>query len=315
MRTLFDALQWAEQKKIALGHFNIAGLEQLKAIAGTAKRLDVPVIIGVSEGEREYIGLDEVRVLCDAYNREWGTPAGFWLFVNADHTHSIEKAGEAAVAGFDEVLFDGGKLPFEENIRQTNEAIRTIKQRSSWRHRVVVEGELGYIGSSSEIRTGIPDGAAISPEDLTKPEEAVRFVNETGVDMLAPAVGNIHGMLVRQNPQDGGGDGPVYSDPPLDISRIKAIKDALREARGRSVPLVLHGGSGNTDADFSAAIDAGITIIHISTELRLAWRKGLEQALKDNPDEIAPYKIMPVAIAAMEKVVEQRLKLFSRLDR
>ncbi len=296
MRTLSDALKWAEEKKIALGHFNIAGFEQFQAIVNVARKLDLPVLIGVSEGEREYLGVRRVRDLADSVNREFGNPDaewGFWLFVNADHTHSIEKAKEAAAAGFDEVLFDGGKLSLEENIKKTQEAIRLARAAHP---DVVIEGELGYIGTSSEIRTAIPEGAAIKPEDLTKPEEALRFVEVTGVDMLAPAVGNIHGMFANM------------PDPGLDLQRIRTIKDAVK------IPLVLHGGSGNTDADFLAAINAGINIIHISTELRLAWRKSLERALKENPSEIAPYKLMPGVIAAAEEVVERRLRLFSKIS-
>lgn len=292
MFNLRETIKNAEAKKIAIGHFNIANLEQLKAIAHVGVRLNVPIIIGVSEGEREYLGVHHVRDLVDSYNKEHAKEGGFRLFLNADHTHSVEKAEEAVKVGFDAVLFDGAKLPFGENAELTRTAVKITKSVNS---EVVVEGELGYIGSSSKVWKEIPEGAAIKPEDMTKPEDAARFVKETGVDLLAPAVGNLHGMFASA------------PNPRLDTPRIKAI----REAAG--VPLVLHGGSGIVDEDFTAAIEAGIAIIHISTELRAAWRKSLEEELAEHPDEVAPYKVMPDVLAAMEKVVERHLRLFNRL--
>lgn len=276
----------ARDKKIAIGHFNIANLEMLKAISRAAIKLNAPVIIGVSEGEREYLGDHHVKDLIDSYRREHNFP----IFLNADHTHSLEKVEAAARLGFDAILFDGGKLSLEENIKQTKQAVEIVK---SINPDILVEGELGYIGSSSMIRKDIPSGAAINSEDLTRPEDAVRFVQETGVDLLGPAVGNIHGMFASA------------PEPSLDIARIKAIAEAVK------IPLVLHGGSGNTDADFHAAIKAGVAIIHINTEIRLAWRKSLEQALKDNPEEIAPYKIYPQVIMAMQVKIEEKFRVFS----
>lgn len=288
MMDLRAAIKKAEKKRVAIGHFNVANLEQAKAITEIAKKLDVPVILGVSEGEREFIGVHEIAALVKSLREDLDIP----IFLNADHTHSLEKVKEAAEAGFDAILFDGGKLPFEENVEQTREAVKLAKKINK---HVLVEGELGYIGSSSEVRKEIPKGAAVRPEDLTKPDEAERFVKETGVDLLAPAVGNLHGMFANA------------PEPALDIERIRAIKNAVK------IPLVLHGGSGNTDEEFLQAIDAGISIIHISTELRVAWRKGLEESLKEHPEEISPYKVMPEAIAEMEKVIEHKLRLFNKL--
>ncbi len=285
--TLKQIVYEATKKKIAIGHFNVSNLEQLKAIENVVRRLQLPVIIGVSEGEREFIGIEEIAALIEAMRGE-----GLSVFLNADHTHSLEKVEEAARAGFDAVLFDGGRLPVEENIKKTKEAVKIVRSISK---EIIVEGELGYIGSSSQVFKKIPEGAAIKPEDLTKPEEAMRFVKETGVDLFAPAVGNIHGMF--QN----------APNPKLDIERIREVKSAVK------IPLVLHGGSGISDEDFIRAIDAGISIIHISTELRVAWRKGLEESLKENPEEIAPYKIEPEVIEKIEKIVENRLRLFNKL--
>lgn len=310
MKSLKELIQEAEGKKIAIGHFNIGNLEQLKAIAHVGGRLNVPVIIGVSEGERAYLGVKHVVDFVKSYNEQHAKEEGFKLFLNADHTHSVEKIKEAVEAGFDAVLFDptpnfvgrgasGEKFSLEENIKKTKEAVEVAK---SINPDVIVEGELGYIGSSSEILSGVPGGAAIRPEDLTTPEDALKFVKETGLDLLAPAVGNIHGMLARPSESGGG-----FENPRIDIRRIKEI----REASG--VPLVLHGGSGIIDEDFTEAINAGISTIHISTELRYIWRKELEKVLRENPLEIAPYKVMPEVIKAIEEVVEKRVKLFSKL--
>jgi fructose-bisphosphate aldolase class II len=155
---------------------------------------------------------------------------------------------------------------------------------------ILVEAELGFIGKSSQVLEGIPEGVKITEEFLTKPEEAKRFVVETGIDMLAPAVGNIHGML------KGG------KDPALNIKRIKEIKEAV------GTPLVLHGASGNSAEDIKEAIKAGMSVVHINTEIRVV------KSLQDNPDEVAPYKYMKDAVLAVEKVVEEKLKLFSNLE-
>lgn len=274
----------AEKEGRALGHFNISDIAALKAIFETAQELSVPVIIGTSEGEREFIGPGEAGALISEMRDEHSFP----IFLNADHTHSFEKIKEAVEAGYDAVLFDGGKLSLEENIRETKKVVEYVK---SVNPDIVVEGELGYIGSSSEVLKKLPEGAALRPEDLTSPEDAKRFVLETGVDLLAPAVGNIHGLI------DGG-------NPKLDIERIKEIKEAVK------IPLVLHGGSGISDEDFKAAISAGISIVHINTEIRVAWREGMEEALEEHKDTVTPYKLYPEAIKNIKEVVNNRLRLF-----
>ena len=288
MKTLKQILKESEKKKIAVGHFNISELSGLKAIFESAKELGAPVIIGTSEGEAGFLGRKQIAAYIKSLREEYKFP----IFLNSDHTHDFEEVKKAVAAGYDAILFDGGTLPLEENIKQTKKVVQYVKSKNP---KILVEGELGNIGSGSVIRKELPKGAAIKPEDLTKPEDAKRFVKETGVDMLAPAVGNIHGMFANA------------PEPALNIERIRAIRKAA------GVPLVLHGGSGNTDSDFTKAIDAGVSIIHISTELRLAWRKGLEQGLNEKPEEIAAYKILPGAVAEVRKVVMARLKLFNKM--
>jgi len=160
---------------------------------------------------------------------------------------------------------------------------------------MIVEGELGYIGTSSKIYDAIPEGAAVSEEEMTHPDEAEKFVKESGVDMLAPAVGNIHGMA------------RVGKDPHLHIELIKKIRVAS------GIPLVLHGGSGTPDEDFMKAIVAGMPIVHINTEIRVAFVNSLRAYLNENPDETTPYKIMKGPQDAIQKVVEERLKLFNKI--
>lgn len=283
---LLEVIREAERKKVAVGHFNISELTALKAIVRAAEELKLPVIIGVSEGERKFIGINQAAALIKSLRDEYNYP----IFLNADHTYSLEGIKQAVQAGFDAVIFDGAKLPIEENIKKTKEIVSYVK---SINHNVLVEGELGYIGSSSKILEAVPESAAIKEEDLTKPEEAARFVKETKVDLLAPAVGNIHGMF-KNTP-----------NPNLNIKRIKEI----REAAG--VPLVLHGGSGIKDEDFLDAIEAGVSVIHINTEIRLAWRNGLESAFKEDMKEVVPYKLLKKSEEAVYEVVKKRLKLFN----
>ncbi len=162
-------------------------------------------------------------------------------------------------------------------------------------HDVLVEGELGYIGTSSKVLDEIPEGVSLDEKSLTDPTKAKEFVMETGVDMLAPAVGNFHGML------RGG------VDPKLNIERIKAISEAV------GIPLVLHGGSGNSEDDFSGAIATGCAIVHINTEIRVAFKQGLMKGLSENPDEVAPYKYLRPAVSAVQDVIEKKLKIFNNL--
>jgi fructose-bisphosphate aldolase, class II len=203
---------------------------------------------------------------------------------------TLEKAKAAALAGFDEIIFDASHKPFEQNVKETKEAVKILK---SMRPDLIIEGEVGYIGSGSEIVENVPAESL----QLTSPEEAAQFVSETKVDVLAPAVGNMHGLL----PSMVRGD--VHKR--LDIERIRQIKEKT------GVFMTLHGGSGTADGDFVAAIQAGMTIIHINTELRLAWRRGMEAGLAAHANEVAPYKILPAAEDAIEKVITARLQLFS----
>ena len=286
MQQLRNQLEEAQSKGVAVGHFNISDLTLLKAVYAAAQELKVPVIVGASEGERAFLGVAQIAALVRSLRGGQGIP----IFLNADHTHSLESAMAAAKAGFDSIVYDLSALPFAENVKQTRQAVEALK---SVNPKILVEGEIGNIGTGSEIHDSVPDHS----KDLTTPEEAKQFVESTGIDILAPAVGNSHGMVESMV------QGNVRKR--LDLPRIREIKRATQSL------LTLHGGSGTEDHDLEEAIAAGINIVHINTELRVAWRRGLEEALTKNPREVVPYKLLPVAEESVKQVVLVRLRLFN----
>jgi ketose-bisphosphate aldolase len=287
MDSLREILSRTQREGVALGHFNVADLSMLKGVLAAARELAVPVLVGASEGEREFLGTRQLALLLKSLREEVGSP----VFLNADHTHSLGKAVEAAQAGFDSAVMDFSALPLEENIRKTREAVQALRAINP---SFIVEGEIGDIGTGSEIHADAPGPARA----LSTPEEAKQFIAATGIDVLAPAVGNMHGMFARMVRGE--------AQKHLDVERIRQIKNATGGAF-----LTLHGGSGTADADLRSAIGAGINIVHINTELRLAWRRGLEAALSGHPDEVVPYRILPPAIEAVKQVALSRLRLFN----
>ena len=286
MDALRNVLTRLETEGAALGHFNVSDLVMLKAVLAAAGQVGVPALVGASEGERDFFGVRQLAVVVNSLREEFDVP----IFLNADHTHSLAKAVEAAKAGFDEIIVDFSPLPFEQNVLSTKEALEAIKAINP---AILVEGEIGDIGTGSEIH----EKALSESAKLTTPEEARQFVESTGIDVLAPAVGNMHGMV--ESMVEG------KTKKRLDIERIAQIKKATR------VFLTLHGGSGTNDDDFRKAIGAGINIIHVSTELRVAWRRSLEGSLTAQPNEVVPYKILRPAVHAVAEVVGSRLKLFN----
>jgi len=286
VQQLRTVLEEAQSNGVAVGHFNISDWILLKAVFASAQELKVPVIVGASEGERAFLGVAQIAALVRSLREEQSVP----IFLNADHTHSLESAIAAAKAGFDSIVYDLSALPFEENVRQTRHAVEALK---SINPAILVEGEIGNIGTGSEIHDSAPDHS----KELTTPEEAKQYVESTRVDILAPAVGNSHGMLQSMV------QGDVRKR--LDVARMREIKRASRSL------LTLHGGSGTEDHDLEDAIAAGINIIHINTELRVAWRRGLEAAFQENPREVVPYKLLPIAEESIKQVVLSRLRLFN----
>lgn len=285
MHSLRELLKKSQENRVAIGHFNVSDLVLLKAVFAAARQLNVPVLVGLSEGERQFVGTRQIAALVRSLREEFDFP----IFLNADHTHSLAKGIEAAKAGFDSIVFDLSALPFEENARQTKQAVEALKTINP---SMLVEGEIGDIGTGSEIHESSPDLS----RGLSTSEEAKQFVESTGVDILAPAVGNMHGMLKSMVAGE--------TKKHLDIERIATIKQAA------GVFLTLHGGSGTDDEDLHSAIISGINIVHINTELRVAWRRGLENGLATKPNEVVPYKILPSVVDSVKQVVASRLKLF-----
>ena len=284
--TIKDYLKRTVSEKWALGHFNFSENEAIRAIIESASELKTAIFAGTSEGERKHLGIKVAVALVKAFREEFGIP----IFLNADHHKSFETVKEAVDAGYDAILADFSALPFEENIKLTKQSVEYAKSRNPG---IVVEGELGYVRGESKIQEVIE----IKPEDLTKSEEAGQFVRETGVDMLAPAVGNIHGIAANS--------------PKLDFTRIVDIKKAV----GENVFLVLHGGSGMSESDFKNAIDAGISMVHINTEIRVAFTEELRKTLREMPEETTPYKILAPSVEAMKKVIEEKLKIFGSVNK
>jgi fructose-bisphosphate aldolase, class II len=284
---LRNVLEEAQSNGTAIGHFNISDLVLLKAVYASAYELSVPVIVGASEGERAFLGVAQIAALVRSLREQDDFP----IFLNADHTHSLDSAIAAAKAGFDSIVYDLSALPFEENVRHTKQAVEVLKNIHPT---MLVEGEIGNIGTGSEIHESLPD----RPNELSTPEQARQFVESTGVDILAPAVGNSHGMVQAM----------VHGNlkKRLDLERIHEIKQASKTF------LTLHGGSGTEDSDLQRAIAAGINIVHINTELRVAWRTGLEEAFTQKPREIVPYKLLPIAEESVKRVVLARLGLFNQ---
>lgn len=287
MKTLKEFLADAGRDHWATGHFNASELDQMRAVVEACKEVGSPAIIGASEGERKHLGWGEAVVLRDALAKDYGIP----VFLNGDHTKSVEAAKTAIDAGFDSIHIDLSVESFEQNVAGTREIVAYARAKNP---EINVEGELGYLAGESKIQH---EKIEINPEDYTKPEEAARFVEETGVDRLAIAVGNIHGISL--------------DEPDLDIERIRRIRAAVPE----HVALVLHAASGIPDDQIRQAIDAGISNIHINTDLRIAFVSELKKSLAEHLDEAAMYKLDASAIEAMAEVIKEKLRLFGAINR
>ena len=277
---MLEIFQKAKENKYAIGAFNVSNLEQLKAIIQAAKKLQSPVIVSTSQGESKFIGKKQIRALIDSYKKDLP------IFLHLDHGKSFEIVQEAIEAGYDSVHFDGSELDFEENVAVTKKIVDLAKEKGIKN----VEGELTHMLGQSSIEEAIE----IKEEDLTDPDQALEFVEKTGVNSLAVAIGSIHGIFKSgQNPH-------------LFLDRLKQIENKI----GDKAFLVLHGSSGTPEEDIKKAIELGIVKVNVNTELRLAYTNTLKKTLKDNPDQTTPYKIMPSVVEVVQKVVEEKIKLF-----
>lgn len=284
---LKDLILKANHNFGAIWHFNVSEFSMIKAIFKAAYDIKKPVIIGVSEGERKFFGTYQIKNIIDGFRKEYDFP----IFLNADHCHSFESAKEAIDTGFDSIIFDGSKLDLAQNILETKKVVEYAKSKNP---NILIEGELGFIGDHSGILSNLPDGVILDSKYFTKPEEALEFINKTGVDLFSPFVGNIHGIVLNNN---------QILNSSIDIGLIKEIKKITNH------PLVLHGGSGIDSNYFIQAVKSGINIIHISTELRLGWLNGLKNFLQNNYSEITPYKILSYSYDEVYKIVQKYLNL------
>jgi fructose-bisphosphate aldolase class II len=269
-------LPTAKEKKFAVGQFNMNNLEFAQAIMEAAAELNSPFIYGVSEGALKYMGIEFTVAIAEAAARKSGLPIALHL----DHGSSFDVAMKCIRAGFSSVMFDGSHHSFEDNIRLTKEVVKAAHAMG-----VSVEGELGTIG-------GVEDDISVDEEDanLAKPEEAIRFYEETGVDCLAIAVGTAHGMYA--------------GEPNIRFDIIEKVASAI------PVPVVLHGGSGVPDDMIRRSIQAGVGKINVNTENQVACTDAIREVLNKDSKVYDPRKYLGPARTAMVEVVKSKILLF-----
>lgn len=273
-------LEKAKKGKYAIGAFNTCNLEITKAIFSAAKKLNVPVIIQTSEKEAKHGEIKKLAHLISEFAKE----TKIFVSLNLDHGKSLEMVKECIAAGYTQVMIDGSHLDYEENVALTKKVVQYAH-----RYNIPVEGELGLVPTPKQKE--IIDEKE-RKKAMTDPHQALDFVKKTNVDFLAVAIGNLHGFYKGK--------------PLLDFSRLLEIKNKI------NIPLVLHGGSGIKDSDIKKAINLGICKINVNTELRLAFSNALRRALKD-PTQNVPYEYMKAAELAVQKVVEEKIKIFTKL--
>lgn len=274
----------AQKQKKPLWQFNFSDLAQLKGIIKGILQFKSPFILGTSEGESNFLGLKLAVAIKKEIEREIGLP----IILNLDHGKSYLLLKEAIESGYDMVHFDGSALSLKENINVAKKIVRYAHPKG-----VLVEGEVGTLKGTSRLHKKIP---RIKREELTNPEEAKEFVKKTRVDALAIAIGNIHGIYSKM--------------PSLDLDHLSMIKKIMAE-RGQKVFFVLHGGSGIGKKALKEAAKRGIVKININTEIRLAWRKGMERDFSKRPNEVAPYRLIEEVVGEVRKVVEKKMKIFA----
>ncbi|KXB65045.1 fructose-1,6-bisphosphate aldolase, class II [Aedoeadaptatus coxii] len=269
-------LEHADQNGYAVGAFNVNNMEIIQAIAEAAGDLKAPVILQASQGAIKYAGVEYITSLVKTTAGLIDVPMALHL----DHGTDFDEIMKCIRNGFTSVMIDASKHELEENIRLTKEIVRIAHSVG-----VSVEAELGKIG-------GTEDHIVVSESEATytDPEEARIFVEETGVDSLAIAVGTAHGVY--------------KGEPKVDIERIKEIDRVV------SVPLVLHGSSGVPYDTLENAVKAGIRKINIDTDIRASFATSVKEFVEANPSEIDPRKILKPARARMADTVKEKIKVF-----
>ena len=275
MKTLKYHFQKVKRKKQAIGQFNFSTLEQLKGIIEAAREKKAPIILGTSQGEVGFFGMEEAVLLRDYYRKSFPH-----IYLNLDHGRDIKLIKKAIDLGYDCVHHDGSELSFKENIKRTKKIVKYAHKR-----KVLVEGEIKSIKGGSETHKGV---LKFEKERFENVAQAKEFVAKTKIDSLAINIGNVHGTFSK----------PIR----LNIDLLKEINKNI------SVFLVLHGGSGTKEADIKKAIKNGIVKININTELRQVWKKSLLKSLKK--ETVKPYKILLPVIEAIEEKTKEKIKLF-----
>lgn len=279
-----DLFERTKAEKFAVGSFNIDNQETLLAIVKAAKAKNSPALIELSHGEVEAIGLENARDLTDNYIEEYGVE----LYLNLDHSPSVQAAKKGIDAGFEFIHIDvsqeNHEATDEEIIAATKEVVEYAKQTGA-----LVESEPHYFGGSSNVHKEKIDYEEIQ-KTFSTPEGARAFVEATGIDTFAVAIGNLHGKY------------PVPKK--LDIELLKTIREVIGCA------ISLHGGSGTPAHYFKEAIAVGVSKININSDMRYAFRTELEEQLKNNPDEYAVMKLVKPVEDEVQKVVEERMDIF-----
>lgn len=280
MTSAQEILAKAKNEGYALGAFNAGNLEIARAVVQAAQAKKSPLIIETSANEAEHFGIENFLDVAENLQSKTSVP----ILTNFDHGPGLEECQRAIEAGYNLVHFDGSQLPLEENIKITKVLVDQAHQKG-----VLIEAEIDKIMGESRFSEEVAETVQ-ARGNYTDPAKAADFVSQTGCDLLAVFVGNLHG---------------TYStSPKLDLERLQLIH--------QQVPcfLSLHGGSGLLPADIQKAIKQGVVKVNVNTELRIAFRKTLENVLKGS-EEIAIYKVMPPVIAAVQKVVEEKIDLFN----
>jgi fructose-bisphosphate aldolase class II len=276
-------------EKFALGAFNIDNQETLIAIARAAAAKKAPLLVEVSHGEVEQMGLHNVRCLVDNYRQEYGVE----MYLNLDHSPSVEAAKAGIDAGFEFIHIDFSQAKRDATLAEIIAATREVVEYAKTTG-ALVESEPHYFGGSSNVHTEAIDYAEIR-KFFTSPAEAAKFIAETGIDTYAVAIGNLHGLY------------PLPKQ--LDLELLERIRAAV------SGYLSLHGGSGTPDDQFRGAVARGISKININSELRRAYRNTLEAQLAANPTEYAIIKLIDPVIDAVQAIVEHKLEDFGAVGK
>jgi ketose-bisphosphate aldolase len=278
-----DVYRKARDGGYAIGAFNTSTLEMTRAIIAAAEETGSPVIIETSEGEIGFMSSGIAAAEVASLAAETDVP----VILHVDHGKHFEVIKKAVEAGYTSVHVDGSALSYEDNVDLTKRVVNLAHGKN-----LLVEGEIGHITGASEAHA---ERISIDRDTLTDPDEAARFVFETGVDVLAVAIGNIHGVYKNQ--------------PTLDFERFRSITGKV------DAYFSLHGGSGIPEDQIKTAIGLGITKINVSTELRLAFHEGLAREFHDHPDNVVPYKYLPAGMAAVQQVVQDKMKMFGSVLR